>query len=77
MEDISWKTSGVFHEDGNMLSLTSLISRYLTWWHSSDIDPSMVGTSKTIARVVCRPEVGLPVMDGCRFRNSCARLRMC
>ena len=53
MEDRYWVNNAILYRNENLLFKTTLNPRYLTWWHLSDLIPSMMRVCEDMARMVC------------------------
>ena len=53
MEDRYWVHNAVLYRNENLLFKTTVNPRYLTWWHSSDLIPSLMRVCEDMARMVC------------------------
>ena len=52
MEDRYWVHNAILYRNENLLFKTTLNPRYLTWWHLSDLIPSLMRVCEDMARMV-------------------------
>ena len=48
-----WVHNAILYRNENLLFKTTVNHRYLTWWHLSDLIPSLIRVCEYMARMVC------------------------
>ena len=67
LDDADWRASNMVLRDNDLLSLTIGNSRYLTWWHISDIDHQHIQMCENMSKIVCHASV--LKRDDCRLKG--------
>ena len=75
LDDAYWKSTGILHEQNDMLLKTVGKPQYLTWWHLADNIPHLQGMCESMARLVCH--ASLLKGDDPRYKREGANSRMC
>ena len=53
MEDLYWRQINILYRNDNLLFKKTSNPRYLTWWHISDLIPSIMRNCEDMAKMVC------------------------
>ena len=53
IEDLYWRQINILYRNDNLLFRTTSNPRYLTWWHISDLLPSIMRNCEDMAKMVC------------------------
>ena len=53
LDDADWSASNFIFKDNDLLALTVGKTRYLTWWHISDIDYRLIKMCEMMAKIIC------------------------